>query len=422
MENRGLVDLVAALAAEPTLWVRVGATCPEESWRLALLEIIAGEPPPAWQENMWRYERALFTALTLSGKDVAGWLEAQNIALESVELGLGDLPTSVQVEQRESRFAGVLEPLPWPTVVWSVRLAEQYAHQLSGELVADSLRPFLDFDQAAAAFFNVPRSMTRGLVAREVVFRAQDRRGRIDSVRVRPTELVVVVKGEALDGATLALGGDRPGPAEQLAADSGEVHLPLAEPLPPRAWLALHHGHELLDRRYLDASGAQYGVEVEVDAPTHLAVLVAAGEGPATEFKRELPTSDIRTAIKSVAAFSNGDGGTIVYGVDDEGTVVGLDDTSVRKAADRLANLVRDYIRPLPLFDVEALDEAGTRVLLLNVDAGPETPYGVGTNDRNVVYYVRRGATSFPASPADVRAMVHARQPVNDPFGHLRLR
>jgi hypothetical protein len=243
-------------------------------------------------------------------------------------------------------------------------------------------------------------------------------------VRVRPTELVVAVNGEALDGATLAVGGDRAAPAERLAADSREVHLPLAEALPPRAWLALHRDRELLDRRYLDGSWHQPGVEVEVDPATHFAVLVASGEGPTTEFKRELPgdARSVRTAIKSVAAFANGGGGTIVYGVDDEGTVVGLADGDLRKAADRLTNLVRDYVRPLPLFDVEVFDDGETRILLLNVDRGPETPYGVGTNDRDVVFYVRRGANSFPASPADVRAMVQARQPVNDPFAHLRLR
>jgi hypothetical protein len=335
------------------------------------------------------------------------------------------LPASLIVDWRESRFVGIFEPLPWPSVVWTARLGEQYTHQFASELVADEAPPFIDFDQGAALFFAIARSMNRSFGGREFVFRAQDRRARISSVRVRPAELEVGVDGDGLDGATVAIGGDQPAPAERLTRETRRVSLPLAEALPPRAWLALHHDRELLDRRYLDASWAQSDVEVEADAETRFEVLIAGGEGQQTEFKRQLPTGDvrnIRTALKSVAAFANGDGGVIVYGVDDEGAVVGLDDESARESADRLTNLVSDYVRPLPLFEVIAAEQGGRNVLLLNVSPSPDTPYGIGTSDRDIVYYVRRSATSFPATPAEVRAMVRARLPVNDPYGHLQLR
>lgn len=423
MENRSLDELMATLREEPQLWLRLAATRADD-WRLAFLEITAGEAPPTWQVRQWRYERAVFIATALPGPVVSDWFEKHIVRIEPVELALTDLPTTLQVDRRESRWIGVLEPLPWPTVIWSARLGEPTTHQFAGELVADDAPPFLDFDQGAAMFFAVARTLNRTFGARELVFRAQDRRARISSVRVRPTELRVAVEGSGLEGVTLAIGGDRPAAAERLTAATRHVRLPLAEALPTRAWLALHRDRELLDRRYLDGSWGQSDVEVEVDAETRLAVLLASGEGQHTEFKRELPTGDVRNvrnALKSVAAFANGDGGVIVFGVDDEGAIAGLEDESVRKTIDRLTNLVSDYVRPVPLFEVIATEQGDRRVLLLNVSPSPDTPYGIGTTDRDVVYYLRRSATSYPASPAEVRAMVRARLPANAPFGHLQL-
>lgn len=421
MENRPLADLLAAFAVADTAWLRVALTQAAAEWQLALLEITAGEPPPSWQEAVWQYDNVSFYAAEVSGADLAGWLREERLRLAPLEIPVEDLPTHVQVERRESRFPGIFEPLPWPSVVWSARLADPYMQQPPGELVGNGLRPFLDFDQAAAAFFGVSPALNRSFSGREFVYRLQDLRARIDAVRIRPTELLVAVSGNALDGVTVAIGGEREFRPARLTQETQDVHLPLAEPLPARAWLALHRDRELLDKRYLGAGWAYAGVELELDTGTELAALVAGGEGPTTEFKRELPERDprvMRTAIKSVAAFANGDGGTIVYGIDDDGAVGGLGDGSLREAVDRLTNIISDYVRPLPPFTVEAV--ANAAVVLVRVDPGPETPYGVGTSDRDVVYYVRRGATTFPAAPNDVRQMVQAREPVRDPLGHLR--
>ena len=50
---------------------------------------------------------------------------------------------------------------------------------------------------------------------------------------------------------------------------------------------------------------------------------IEAGEDRTTEFKRELG-NDLSAIGKAICAFANGDGGLIVLGVDDAGTVVGL--------------------------------------------------------------------------------------------------
>jgi predicted HTH transcriptional regulator len=69
-----------------------------------------------------------------------------------------------------------------------------------------------------------------------------------------------------------------------------------------------------------------------------LQLLINAGEGPQVEFKAQLPDGNDnaarRTMLKTVAAFASGDGGTILFGVNDDGTVTGLDPATVDRQRD----------------------------------------------------------------------------------------
>ena len=63
-------------------------------------------------------------------------------------------------------------------------------------------------------------------------------------------------------------------------------------------------------------------------------------ENKTTEFKREY-VEDIKNTI---IAFANCDGGTLYIGVDDDGTVYGVDDVDGTML--RVTNAVRDAVRP----------------------------------------------------------------------------
>jgi hypothetical protein len=87
VENRPLADLLAALASVDSAWLRAALTRAAVGRQLALLEITAGEPPPSWQEVVWRYENASFAAAEVAGADVAGWLSEQRLQLASLSVG-----------------------------------------------------------------------------------------------------------------------------------------------------------------------------------------------------------------------------------------------------------------------------------------------------------------------------------------------
>ena len=65
------------------------------------------------------------------------------------------------------------------------------------------------------------------------------------------------------------------------------------------------------------------------------------------EFKETITN----TFLKTVSAFSNYDGGTILFGVDDDGNIKGLPD--VKRACLDIENKINDSITPQPDYTLE---------------------------------------------------------------------
>jgi predicted HTH transcriptional regulator len=107
--------------------------------------------------------------------------------------------------------------------------------------------------------------------------------------------------------------------------------------------------------------------------------------------------------LKTVAAFANGKGGVILFGVvDDTGEIKGIKG-DVQRQSDRMVNMIRDNVVPQPNLRIENCQLNGKRVLALFVEEGDLPPYGIDAAKPK--FYVRRGATTFPANQAEVRAV-----------------
>jgi ATP-dependent DNA helicase RecG len=68
-----------------------------------------------------------------------------------------------------------------------------------------------------------------------------------------------------------------------------------------------------------------------------------APEGKTLEFKRDL--SSLKQIMKTVVAFANTAGGTLIIGREDDGSVVGVEDPLM--AEEKLSNAIADSILPL---------------------------------------------------------------------------
>jgi hypothetical protein len=395
--------------------VRAAATWHDydSAWKLALLEVVTGAPPATWAEECWEYEHAVLGAFEASGETVASWFAAGQIEIGSVTVAFTPQQW-IGPERRDSRALGIYEPLPWPSITWRTDTTDTASGSLHDVLVAAGAPAFFSFDQAAAAFFRPSHQANRRFDGHEIVIREQDPRACIERVRIRAAELVVSVAGYDRAGKRLALSGPT-GASQELNADSTEWFLPLPDGLPEGAWLALHDDRQLLDSRALDPSWRPSGnVEFEIEPGTRVEALISRGEGSTLEFKRELPGEDPSRVMKTVAAFANGQGGTILFGVTDEQQIIGLGGALTREAIDHLTRLISDHVQPHPPFGVETIPVGDATILAIHVSPGADTPYGVGTSDRKLIYYVRRGGNSSPARPEDIRNAVRSRIPTNN--------
>jgi ATP-dependent DNA helicase RecG len=102
-------------------------------------------------------------------------------------------------------------------------------------------------------------------------------------------------------------------------------------------------------------------------------VRIAQGEDSRTQFKRgPIGVSKLATEL---AAFSNAEGGAIFFGVDDEGTVIGLDKAEKKALDKELSNAANDNVRPsvYPRTEFHTID--GKQILVVNVPEGVSKPY-----------------------------------------------
>lgn len=121
--------------------------------------------------------------------------------------------------------------------------------------------------------------------------------------------------------------------------------------------------------------------------------LIANGENSGVEFKRD----DIRPEqlAKEIVAMANFQGGKLLLGVEDDGTVSGIQRSNLEEW---VMNVVQDKIHPmlLPFYEEIKLDN-GKAVAVISFPQGISKPYVVRDRGKEEIY-IRVGSTSRLAS------------------------
>ena len=126
-------------------------------------------------------------------------------------------------------------------------------------------------------------------------------------------------------------------------------------------------------------------------------------ECTAYDFKLMLEEKKPKSWLKSVSAFANGLGGSLFFGIDNDGIVKGLDD--VQYVCESISSKIRDYMDPLPEVEMIPQNINGLEILQLKVNAGSYTPYYyVGDGQR--VAFIRIGDESLPATAEQMVRLV----------------
>ena len=127
---------------------------------------------------------------------------------------------------------------------------------------------------------------------------------------------------------------------------------------------------------------------------SELSQIIANGENSSVEFKRD----DIRPEqlAKEIVALANLRGGRVFLGIDDDGTVNGIQRSDLETWV--MDTVFGRYVHPLilPFYEELVLDD-GKRIAVITVATGTAKPYVVRHNDREDIY-VRVGSVSRLAS------------------------
>ncbi len=138
---------------------------------------------------------------------------------------------------------------------------------------------------------------------------------------------------------------------------------------------------------------------------TKILEMVANGENSGVEFKCDvLQNQDL---AKELVAFSNLDGGMLLLGVDDDGTIVGL---TRERMEEWVMTTCRDKIRPsiIPFFMTIKDVHPGMDVAVVQVPRGFNVHSVWHNNKHN--YYIRVGSQSREPSPEELSRLFQQRR------------
>ena len=122
--------------------------------------------------------------------------------------------------------------------------------------------------------------------------------------------------------------------------------------------------------------------------------LLSRGEDSHTQFKQ---AQDIRNATSLAAemvAFANAEGGRILIGVDDFGSIVGITQDDIRRLNNLVSNVASENVRP-PINPItENVDTDKGLVMVVNIRGGLLKPYA----DNQGIFWMKSAANKRPVT------------------------
>lgn len=128
--------------------------------------------------------------------------------------------------------------------------------------------------------------------------------------------------------------------------------------------------------------------------------------GETTEYDKKvaLQVKKPKSWLKSVSAFANGKGGMLIFGIDDDDNVVGLEDA--KKDSEIISEQIKVRMNPIPAFNlrIERV-EGDCALVILDVYAGEQTPYYYDA-DGVLQAFIRIGNQSVLANPVQLKELI----------------
>ena len=124
------------------------------------------------------------------------------------------------------------------------------------------------------------------------------------------------------------------------------------------------------------------------------------------EFKKEISDKSWITWCKTVVAFSNTKGGEIMFGYDDDGSFVGIDNSVVDEKIRHIEQIIRSHVEPFPIYTIRDYHSEGEKTgFVLFVKQRQNAVTWLLANE-NPVMYVRREKMSVPPTTEEMEKAI----------------
>jgi predicted HTH transcriptional regulator len=134
----------------------------------------------------------------------------------------------------------------------------------------------------------------------------------------------------------------------------------------------------------------------------HLKEIIESQSG---EFKRSI--SQQKKGLESLTAMVNAETakGIVIFGIDDDGAIIGIDQGNVDSAQLKLAELARIKIEPRLIFNVEVLDCEGKTLIAVYAQRQRDIPF----HEYDGRAYIREGSSNRQLSFSEKQSLMRGR-------------
>ena len=131
-----------------------------------------------------------------------------------------------------------------------------------------------------------------------------------------------------------------------------------------------------------------------------------AGESKNIEYKVAVPKKSEKY-MKTVVAFANGNGGKIVFGIDDKTLeIVGMDEDNIFKTIDAITNAISDSCEPRIRPDVTLQTVNDKTVIVVEILPGAMRPYYIKSEGMTEGTYMRVSGTTRPVEEYMLKELI----------------
>lgn len=383
----------------------------DDEWRIHSIYVVNSRHRSV-RSGFWQYGEVGFIVKHIAGTTIARWLQHGKVKVDSWEFSAPPLQSTFHMDRFPSHSSRHWLADRYPFATYRVGFSEDEVRLNEFDPLISVGLPSFEGLKAATFHYLYDRVSESDLsIQSDFFLQLHNKEGWIDKISLQPNSITISVKGTRVSGLRLEVRVGREH-FEARLRKTGSKTFVLTRGLSDKLWVVVSRKNVWLDYyetnlKYRNYSGGGGDLVIGYqDKKLELESIIARGESETTEFKLQVPESKdaIQKLSRTISAFANGVGGVVVFGVeDDTGRLVGIK-AGLNKQKDRLTQMVRDNLTHPPPIRTFSQELDGTVLLIVEVSKGNHPPYGINRSDPR--YYVRRGATTFPASPDEIRSLI----------------